>query len=149
MSTDVILYHTKVTQVKLTKMTPTCKLRPAYATSIHHSPSEHAAPQLLPQPPRAGPAAQTPSPRPTSGTPTSHARPRPAPGTTLTLIDQSPDGGPLSSELQDAQQGGDAWAREDFAHAAQRDFDARSPYGRHPGPESAEENSTGTGTGTE
>ncbi|PIL28398.1 hypothetical protein GSI_09549 [Ganoderma sinense ZZ0214-1] len=58
--------------------------------------------------------------------------PSPAPGPSL--IAQSPDGGPLSAaELEDAQWGGDTRAREDFAHAARRDFDARSPFGRHPG----------------
>ncbi|KAI1786579.1 hypothetical protein LXA43DRAFT_1099048 [Ganoderma leucocontextum] len=52
------------------------------------------------------------------------------------LIDQSLDGGPLSSELQDAQQGSDTRSREAFAHAAQRDFAALNstltPHGRNP-----------------
>ena len=59
----------------------------------------------------------------------------PDPGLSGGLIDQSPDGGPLSSSLQDAQQGSDPRAREAFAHAAQRDFDFNrvgGPYGRTP-----------------
>ncbi|KAM5544915.1 hypothetical protein V8D89_001813 [Ganoderma adspersum] len=61
------------------------------------------------------------------------SNPNPGPGPSL--IDQSPDGGPLASELQDAQQGSDPRAREAFAHAARRDFDrVGSPYGRRPNP---------------
>ncbi|KAI9001514.1 hypothetical protein BD414DRAFT_512040 [Trametes punicea] len=55
------------------------------------------------------------------------------------LIDQSPDGGPLARELQDAKQGTDSRAREQFAHAARRDFapgkegaQGLNPYGRNP-----------------
>ncbi|KAI0648625.1 hypothetical protein C8Q79DRAFT_1007216 [Trametes meyenii] len=60
------------------------------------------------------------------------------------LIDQSLDGGPLGRELQDAKQGGDMRAREQFAHEVRRDFAPSSvsvstqeshglnPYGRNP-----------------
>ncbi|KAI0350417.1 hypothetical protein OH77DRAFT_1507000 [Trametes cingulata] len=67
------------------------------------------------------------------------------------LVDQSVDGGPLARELQDAKQGADPRAREQFAHEARRDFahpqarqggnakEARmegaqglDPYGRNP-----------------
>ena len=57
---------------------------------------------------------------------------------TPTLIDQSPTGGPISEEIQDAVQGMDASTRETFKHESQRDFgvEARSaglnPYGRNP-----------------
>ncbi|CDO74536.1 hypothetical protein BN946_scf184641.g2 [Trametes cinnabarina] len=60
------------------------------------------------------------------------------------LIDQSPDGGPLASELQDAKQGADTRTREQYAHEARRDFapgaegaQGLNPYGRNPN--SAEE----------
>ena len=74
----------------------------------------------------------------------------PDPGPSGGLIDQSPDGGPLSSELQDAQQGSDPRAREAFAHAARRDFDFNrvgggGPYGRRQDPDPAEGTRTGTG----
>ncbi|KAI0688692.1 hypothetical protein C8T65DRAFT_674082 [Cerioporus squamosus] len=49
------------------------------------------------------------------------------------LVDQSVDGGPLRSELQDAKQGADQRSREQFSHEARRDFDATmNPYGRNP-----------------
>ncbi|OJT05824.1 hypothetical protein TRAPUB_3319 [Trametes pubescens] len=52
------------------------------------------------------------------------------------LIDQSPDGGPLGRELQDAKQGTDPRTREAFAHEARRDFapgpQGLNPYGENP-----------------
>ncbi|KAH9895289.1 hypothetical protein C8Q73DRAFT_790451 [Cubamyces lactineus] len=54
------------------------------------------------------------------------------------LIDQSVDGGPLARELQDAAQGADRGAREQYAHEATRDFapsagaQGLNPYGRNP-----------------
>ncbi|KAI0833886.1 hypothetical protein BC628DRAFT_65127 [Trametes gibbosa] len=62
-----------------------------------------------------------------------HASPSTAPSTSphdpsvsRGLIDQSLDGSPLDRSLQDAKQGTDPRAREQYAHDARRDF-ARAP----------------------
>ncbi|KAI0951482.1 hypothetical protein AcW1_008516 [Taiwanofungus camphoratus] len=51
------------------------------------------------------------------------------------LVDQSPSGGSLGQEMQDAQQGQDDRARRQFAHEAGRDFgqgaQGLNPYGRN------------------
>lgn len=52
------------------------------------------------------------------------------------LVDQSVNGGPIGQELQDAKQGEDTAARQDFRHEAERDFDRQgaqglNPYGRN------------------
>ncbi|KAI0365525.1 hypothetical protein BV20DRAFT_1046693 [Pilatotrama ljubarskyi] len=54
------------------------------------------------------------------------------------LVDQSVDGGPLAPEIQDAKQGADPRAREQFAHEARRDFAHPSQaQSRKPGLEGA------------